>query len=249
MSSYSTGLALIRSKNPLVLNLTNFVGMDLNANALLAVGASPVMSQAIEEMEELVALASALVVNLGTLDGAFVERARFASSRAKGIPVILDPVGAGASRLRTDTAAEFFRQGNVTLVRANASEMLALLGAGGKTKGVDSLVRPEAAFEFVRKASRNTPVTLVMSGPTDFIFRQGEVATVEGGSALLTKVTAMGCTASALLGAFAAVNANPFEAGVQTMELMARVSERAAAKTSAPGSFRQAFLDGLYEAI
>ena len=133
--------------------------------------------------------------------------------------------------------------------RLHAAMRYAVLGAGNRTKGVDSSLSSQAAFEFVREASRHTATTLVMSGATDYIFRNGESLAVEGGSELLTKVTAMGCTASALLGAFAAVCVNPVEAGQQTMDLMARASEQAARVAPRPGSFRQAFLDALYEAV
>ncbi|HEY5306996.1 MAG TPA: hydroxyethylthiazole kinase, partial [Casimicrobiaceae bacterium] len=133
-------LRTVRERAPLVHNVTNFVVMQQTANALLAIGASPIMAHAEAELDELLAYAGALVLNIGTLDASWISAMEHALATAQGraLPVVLDPVGAGASRLRTETSLRLLERGGVTILRANASEVLALAGAVGATKGVDS---------------------------------------------------------------------------------------------------------------
>lgn len=245
-SALLSDLSEIRKKSPVVFNITNAVAMDFTANALLALGASPVMAHAEEELDDMVGIASALVLNIGTPDARQVS----AMSRALGvahrrkIPAVLDPVGAGATRFRTEAARKLYEQPGLTAVRANASEMLALLGAAGGTRGVDSAASPEAVHERAQAESRRNGITLVVSGPTDYVFHAGLVETVSLGDPMMTKVTAMGCVSSSLLGAFLTVSPAP-KAAQHTMFVMGLCGERARAKARGPGSFRTAFLDEL----
>lgn len=237
----------IRKKSPLVLNLTNYVGMDLTANALLALGASPLMTEATEELEELLTLSQALVINIGTLNPSFVERATRATQLAKKYskPTVLDPVGAGATSLRTATALSLLESETLTVVRANASEMNAILGGREKTKGVDSSLSSVQVIEKAKSFSLNSDTVLTVSGETDFVFQRGKSVSIKHGDPLMTQVTAMGCTASSLLGAFLAVTPSPFEAALSTMAVMGIAGEKARKKAEGPGTFRVHFLDAL----
>ena len=241
-------LALIRAKSPLVHNITNYVAMNFSANALLAIGASPVMAHAVEEMDDMVAIASALVINIGTLDAEWIRgmlRAGRAAHRM-GKPIVLDPVGAGATPYRTETAWEIIRECHPTIIRGNASEIMALVNANVKSKGVDSSLSSDDAVEAARQLAKSTGAVVVISGPTDYITDGTHTETVTYGSPLMTQVTAMGCTASSLVGAFAAVNPNPFEAALHAMMVMGICGERAVAMKPAPGSLLTNFVDMLY---
>ena len=240
-------LALIRAKSPLVHNITNYVAMNFSANALLAIGASPVMAHAVEEMDDMVGIASALVINIGTLDAEWV-RGMLAAGRAAhrlGKPIVLDPVGAGATPYRTQTAWQIIRECHPTIIRGNASEIMALVNADIKSKGVDSSQSSDDAVESAKQLAKTTGAVVVISGATDYITDGARVATITNGSPLMTQVTAMGCTASSIVGAFAGINPDPFEASLHGMAVMGICGERAVAKKAAPGSLMTNFVDEL----
>eukprot|EP00727_Mastigamoeba_balamuthi_P002947 m51a1_g1265 thiamine biosynthesis bifunctional protein (783) ;mRNA; r:66649-69068 len=262
MSSNRTAgsdLERVRASRPLVHNITNFVAMSSTANALLAVGASPVMAHAVEEAAEMARAASALVLNMGTLSPPWIESmlAAGTAARERGTPVVLDPVGAGATAYRTAAAGRVLRECRPTVVRGNASEILSLAGeAGAATRGVDSAAGPapgesaeEALARVVRVAARLAAAhgtVVVVSGETDVVTDGRTVRTVRNGSAMMTRVTAMGCTASALVAAFAAVNPCALDAATHAMALMGVVGELAALRSPGPASLQLNFLDGLY---
>lgn len=239
----------IRRTAPLVHNITNYVVMNTTANALLALGASPIMAHAVEEMEAMTAISGALVINLGTLSKPWIESMHAAAGAAsrKGIPVILDPVGAGASALRTDTARVLLQSGAIRIVRGNASEISATAGHQAQGKGVDSLMDPEAAAGAAQEISRHYGVVLSVSGPVDIITDGARLMRVANGHPMMTKVTGLGCTASALTGAFAAVNPDPLAATAHAMAVMGIAGEIAAAKSAGPGSLQMHFIDTLYQ--
>lgn len=246
-------VAAIRERSPLVHNITNFVVMNNTANALLALGASPVMAHAREEAADMARLTRALVVNLGTLSPQWVEGMELAmrTAREAGIPVVYDPVGAGATPYRDEVNAKLLREAPPTIVRGNGSEIMAVaagfaLGAAVRTKGVDSTAGSDAAVEAAAALSEFLKAVVVVSGPTDYIVNGNEVLENGYGTPMMTRVTGMGCTASALCGAFAAVNGDPAEAALNAMALMGICGERAAAASAGPGSFQTAFLDALY---
>jgi hydroxyethylthiazole kinase len=238
----------IRETGPLVHNITNFVVMNTTANALLALGASPIMAHAPEEMEDLLGIVQALVLNIGTLRGPWIESMTTAGSlaRDRSLPVVLDPVGAGASRLRTDTALGLLREVSPTILRGNSSEIMALAGQAGATKGVDSTAGSDAAADAAQMLAERFRCVVVVSGPTDLITDGSEAIRFSGGSPMLPRVTGMGCTASALAGAFAAVNPSPLAAGIHAMALMNIASEMAGERSAGPGSLQLHFLDTLY---
>ncbi|GAB3252537.1 hydroxyethylthiazole kinase [Larkinella harenae] len=242
-------LETIRAQAPLIHNITNFVVMNNTANALLALGASPAMVHAPEETEDFVSISNALVVNIGTLDATFVAGMKLAMRRAKdlGKPVIFDPVGVGATAFRNQVSQELLSLAAPAIIRGNASEIMALAGLNAQTKGVDSTVGSEAAVEAAKRLSNVWGSVVVVSGAIDYIIRGEQVATVANGHPLMTKVTGMGCTATALIGAFAAVNPDYFRAATHAMTVMGIAGERAVQKQAAPGSLQVNFLDALYQ--
>jgi hydroxyethylthiazole kinase len=238
----------IRAQAPLIHNITNYVVMNLTANALLALGASPVMAHAAEEVDEMVGLSAALVLNIGTLSAPWITAMIRAgnAARRKGIPIVLDPVGAGATRFRTETARRLLRDLRPAVLRGNASEIRALVTAEAGTKGVDSRHAPEAALEAARRLSTEFGAAVSVSGPVDLIVQGGSVVRTANGHPLMPRITGLGCVASALTGAFAAVSASPFEAAAHAMAVMGVVGEMAGEGAAGPASFQTRFLDALY---
>lgn len=238
----------IRERAPLVLNITNYVVMNTTANALLALGASPVMAHAIEEVEEMVGLAQALVINIGTLSSPWIAAMVAAGKEAgrRGIPVVLDPVGAGATRFRTDTALRLIAEARPTIIRGNASEIRSLVRSGAATKGVDSTYGTDEVADEARALARSAGCVVSVSGAVDLIVDADRVSRVANGDPIMTRVTGMGCTASALTGAFAAVNPSPRDAAEHAMAVMGVAGELAAARADGPGSFQMHFLDALH---
>lgn len=241
-------LSLIRAQEPLVHNITNYVVMNSTANALLALGASPVMAHAVEEVGEMVRLSRALVINIGTLSPAWVDAMSAAAreAAAHGIPIVLDPVGCGATAYRTRTARDLIAAARPAVIRGNASEIRSLAGSSGGTKGVDSLHGPEDVLDDAVALSHSLGCVVSVSGPTDIVVAGDRVARIRNGDPLMTRVTGMGCTASAVTGAFLAVASDAFDAAVQAMVTMGVAGELAAAGAAGPGSFHPRFLDALH---
>lgn len=238
----------ISQDRPLILNITNAVTTDFIANGLLSVGASPIMSHALCEMEELVNMVAAVVINIGTLDDAFVtladETAKLANLLKK--PIILDPVGAGATHYRTTVCKQLLSQRDIAIIRGNAGEIMALSGDVLHTKGVDSTIGTEFAIESAQMLARHYDVVVAMSGATDVIADTIRVEQVARGSALMPLITGTGCLLSAVVASFYAVHQDPFEASFFASYFYAVCGERAALKTSLPGSFKVHFLDALH---
>ena len=250
-------LELLRQKRPLVHNITNFVVMNNTANALLAVGAAPVMAHALEEVEEMVGIADALVLNIGTLSPRWVESMLAAGQAAKqkNIPIVLDPVGAGATKYRTQTCLKILQSCCPTIIRGNASEIVALRGASTtstRTRGVDSSMDSaegqRAAWELSMELAAEMRAVVVTSGASDYITDGKSSVTVANGTALMTQVTGLGCTASALCAAFAASAvsaADAMPACVSAMAVMGIGGEIAAEQACGPGTLQLHFLDAL----
>jgi hydroxyethylthiazole kinase len=238
----------IREKAPVVHSITNYVVMNSTANALLALGASPVMAHAEEEVEEMVGIASALVLNIGTLSPAWV-RAMFRAAetaRKRKIPIVLDPVGAGATSYRTRTARELIEAVPPEIVRGNASEIMALLDETSRTKGVDSAASSEAAVAIGRELHAKCGAAVCISGETDYTIGRSGVIRGKNGHVLMTRVTGLGCAASALCGAFAAVVPDPAVAAAGAMAVMGIAGEIAFERSQGPGSLQVEFLDALH---
>jgi hydroxyethylthiazole kinase len=246
-ATVATDLARIRAEAPLVHNITNFVVMNVTANALLAIGASPVMAHALEEVDEMVGLSRALVLNIGTLSPAWVESMVRAGrrARARGIPIVLDPVGAGATAYRTSTVHRLCEEAPPSIVRGNASEIRAIAGQSYQTKGVDSTDSSDAASDAGAAFAHAQHCVVTVSGAVDLIVSEGRAVRVANGHPLMPRVTGLGCVATALTAAFAAVNPDRFRAAVHAMIVMGVAGELAAAGAAGPGSFQVRFLDAL----
>ena len=241
-------LRQIRQAKPLVLCLTNHVTMDFMANCLLSIGAAPIMSQDTRELEELVRMSHAVNINIGTLDREFMERALTTAQLAQKYkkPVILDPVGAGATYTRTTSSRILMDFADI--VRGNASEIMALLEAINKTFGVESTHQMSDATPSAMILARNHQCTVVVSGELDLITDGQQQEILAFGSPLMSLITGMGCTLTAVIAAFKGVIASSYEAARLATAYFSLCGSLAADKTDKPGSFRTLFIDELYSA-
>ncbi len=241
-------LAAIREQKPLVHNITNFVVMNTTANTLLAMGASPVMAHAEKEVEEMVSFAGALVLNIGTLTDAWVDAMVKAGKKANrlGTPVVLDPVGSGATAFRTASAKRIIDEVKVSVIRGNASEILSLRSDDSKTRGVDAVHSVDEAAETAQVLAGELGTTLAITGPIDLVTGGGRVIRVSNGHELMGYVTGTGCAATATIGAFLAVDQDPVAATAAALAFFGLAGQRAAEQAAAPGSFQTALIDALY---
>nr|MDP9337178.1 hydroxyethylthiazole kinase [Actinomycetota bacterium] len=200
-------LSELRRRKPLVHQITNYVVMNETANATLALGALPVMAHAREEVEEMVALAGALVLNIGTLSPDWVDAMLLAGKAANehGIPVVLDPVGAGATRYRTETARRLLDEVKVAVLRGNQGEVATLVGVEAEVRGVESIGVGGEPADLARTAARNLGLVAAVTGPVDHVSDGDRVLAVANGHELLAAVTGTGCMSSAITGCFLAV--------------------------------------------
>lgn len=244
-----TDIQAIKKNSPLIHNITNYVVMEQTANSLLALGASPVMAHASEEVEEITAISNGLVLNIGTLSSAWIKSMQLAlrSANKKGIPVVLDPVGSGASSYRTSTAIDLLKQGNVTVIRGNASEIASLSEKSHTAKGVDSRLNSTEYVEQANRLAVQYQCVVWMSGKVDVVTNGKNNVLIHNGHPLMGKVTGMGCTASALTAAFLAINADPLHGSMHAAFLMGIAGEKALAKGDGPGTIKTAFIDALYK--
>ena len=243
-----TTLRTLRERKPLVHQITNYVVMNETANATLALGALPVMAHAREEVEEMVGLASALVLNIGTLSEHWIEamlRAGRAAS-ARGIPVVLDPVGAGATAYRTDTARRILGEVEVTVLRGNQGEIATLVGADAEVRGVESMTIGLEPPALARGAARGLGVVASVTGPIDHVSDGERVVDVANGHPLLAAVTGTGCISSALTGCFLAAKPDePLEAAAEALAALGVAAEDAADGAAGPGTFHARLYDAL----
>jgi hydroxyethylthiazole kinase len=241
-------LRRLRESKPLVHQVTNYVVMNETANATLALGALPVMAHAREEVEEMVALAGALVLNIGTLSEHWVE-AMLAAGRAasaRGTPIVLDPVGAGATRYRTETAQRLLRELGVTVVRGNPGEVATLVGAEAEVRGVESIAGGGDPAELARTAAQRLGVVASVTGPIDFVSDGERVLAVANGHELLAAVSGTGCMSTAITGCFLAVKAGePLAAAAEALAAFGVAAEDAASEARGPGTFHAALYDAL----
>ncbi len=241
-------ITAVREQSPLVHSLTNLVVMNNTANALLAAGASPIMSHAVPELRDMVALCAASVVNIGTLDPSFVEAAKVTlrSAHELGKPVILDPVGAGATQYRNQVVAELLETSIPGFIRGNAGEIVTLAGLQVESRGVDSAVASEDSVGMACGLAGRLGCVVSVSGATDVITDGRRIGYVDNGDPMMTKVTGLGCTASALLGAFAAVQTDGFIAALSAATFLGVCGELAAKRSVGPGSLQMHLYDVMY---
>jgi hydroxyethylthiazole kinase len=250
-SMLSTGadLAAIRERKPLVHQITNYVVMNETANATLALGALPVMAHAREEVAEMAVLAGALVLNIGTLSPPWVE-AMLAAGRAAneaGVPVVLDPVGAGATSYRTETARRLLDEIEVAIVRGNAAEIATLAGREAEIRGVESIAATDSAAELARAAARELGTVAAVTGEVDQVSDGEHTLAIANGDPLFATITGSGCMSTAITGCFLAVRPDaPLHAAVEALVAFAIAGEDAAREARGPGSFHVALYDALY---
>ncbi len=238
----------IRRESPLIHNISNYVANTVTANALLALGASPVMAHAIDEVEEMCSNSKALVINIGTLDYKWVVSMQRAGAiaRAKKIPIILDPVGAGATKYRTYTALNLLNEVTPSIIRGNASEILALAGRPIKSKGVESRHKPEEAIEAAHELSTKYGLVVSISGSTDLVIKNNKMCSIANGHPTMSKIVGFGCISAAIVGACVAVSKSHFDATIHAMAIMGITGEKAGKKTSLPGFFQMHFINALH---
>ncbi|MEH7344963.1 hydroxyethylthiazole kinase [Bacillus sp. JJ1532] len=220
---------IIKERNPLIHHITNNVTINDCANATLAIGGSPVMATSIEEVADMVSLANALVINFGTIDdltySAMIRAGQAANE--KGIPVVFDPVGVGATPFRTKKAIDFLKKVHVSIVRGNATEVFALIGGKGVTRGVDageiSISKEALAIETAKQLNTIT----VISGEIDVISNGEKTVSIENGDVWLTRITGTGCMTASLIGCFAGITDDLFSAAIAGMSVMSLAGERA----------------------
>ncbi len=240
-------LQRVREENPLIHNITNVVVTNFTANGLLALGASPVMAYAAEEVAEMAKIAGALVLNIGTLNSTVVESMLIAgkSANESGVPVVLDPVGAGATVYRTETAQKILKQVKVSILRGNAAEIANTAGQQWNIKGVDAGESQADPVFLAKSAAKKLNTVVVLTGKEDVVSDGEKTFVVKNGDAALTKVTGTGCLLTSVIGAFTAVEPDRIKASVAALAYYGVAAEIAAQKTAGPGSFQIEFLNQL----
>jgi hydroxyethylthiazole kinase len=241
-------LRSLRERKPLIHQITNYVVMNETANVTLALGALPVMAHAREEVEEMVGLAGALVINIGTLSPHWVDAMLAAgkAANAGAVPVVLDPVGAGATRYRTDTARRILDEVKISVLRGNQGEVATLVGVEAEVRGVESIEVGGEPAELARAAARSLGVVASVTGPVDHVSDGKRVLAIANGHELLAAVSGTGCMSSAITGCFLAVKRDaPLEAAAEALAAFGVAGEDAARDARGPGSFHVALYDAL----
>jgi hydroxyethylthiazole kinase len=241
-------LRRLRDTKPLVHQITNYVVMNETANATLALGALPVMAHAKEEVGEMAQLAGALVLNIGTLSPHWVEAMILAGQIAnqRGTPVVLDPVGAGATTYRTSTAKRILDEVRVAVLRGNAGEIATLVGVEAEVRGVESIDSGGDHAGLARHAASAFGLVASVTGPVDHVSDGDRVIAIENGHPLLASITGTGCMSTALTGCFLAVNPDePLDAAAEALVAFGVAGEDAARDAKGPGSFHVALYDAL----
>lgn len=226
-------IAAVRERSPLVHSITNFVVMNFNANVLLAAGASPVMAHAHEEVQAMAGIAQSLVLNIGTLEPYWIDSMKLAAGVAqkRNIPIVLDPVGAGATPYRNQSIEAVMAAAPPTVIRGNGSEIMSVAGSGVATRGVDSSAQASDALSSAQALALRTGGVVCVSGEIDHIVDAGQRwARLSNGHSWMTKITGVGCSATALIGAFCVVQPDAWRATVSAMALMGLAGEIAAEK-------------------
>jgi hydroxyethylthiazole kinase len=240
-------LTRMRERKPLIHQITNFVVMNETANVTLALGALPVMAHAREEVEEMVGIAGALVLNIGTLSPHWVEAMLAAGRMAneRRVPVVLDPVGVGATRYRTETAKRILAEVDVAVLRGNAGEIATLVGIEAEVRGVESIGAGGDPAGLAREAARALGVVASVTGPVDHVSDGERVIAIANGHPLMASITGTGCMSSAVTGCFLAVAGSPLDAAAEALVAFGVAGEDAARGAKGPGSFHVNLYDGL----
>ena len=244
-------LAEVKEKSPLVHHITNYVTVNDCANIVLAVGGSPVMADDEAEVAEMTAIASALVINLGTLNARTVKSMFLAGKKANqlGIPVVLDPVGVGATSFRTTTAEKLMQEIHLAVLRGNMSEIKSLAGIATKTRGVDAIDNGVDGPEIARSLAQRLHCSVAITGVQDIISDGIRTGYIDNGDRLLAKVTGTGCMATSLIGCYCGVTRDYYlaaSAGIMTMGLAGEKAVANLTPTAGIGSFKVGLFDAVY---
>jgi len=240
----------IKDKTPLIHHITNYVTVNDCANMTLAIGASPVMADDMAEVEEMVAFAGALVLNMGTLNSRTIESMVVVGKTARqlGIPIIFDPVGVGATKFRTDTAERIIREVNPTVIRGNMSEIKIIAGFQEKIKGVDSMASGEDGEQVARELSQKLGAVIAITGKQDIIAYGDKTIRIDNGHPMLSQVTGTGCMATSLIGCFCGATKDFFTgtvAGIMTMGLAGELAQNSLRAGEGIGTFRMRLFDAV----
>ncbi|KAI8974940.1 Hydroxyethylthiazole kinase family-domain-containing protein [Pilobolus umbonatus] len=239
----------VQRVGPMVHHVTNYVVMNDNANAVLAVGASPIMSGRIEEVDDLAKFNGALLLNLGTLNDIDTMFEAASSNHKNGNPVILDPVGCGATSFRAELTKKLLATGHVTIIKGNAAEILHLADLVGESKGVDSVGRysEELMIEAVKATALKHGCVVAATGPSDYVSDGTRVIAIENGHTFLPLITGSGCMVSSIVACCAAVNQNDYLlATVAGILIVTIAADMAASRVDGPSAFRTALIDKIY---
>lgn len=245
--SAGDSLGRLREQKPLIHQITNYVVMNETANATLALGALPVMAHAPEEVAEMVGYAGALVLNIGTLSSPWVEAMLVAgwAANERGVPIVLDPVGAGATRFRSDTARRLLDELDIAVLRGNAGELASLVGLDAEVRGVESLGAGAPPEVIAQEAARAYGVVASVTGPVDHVSDGTRSVSVANGHPMLAQITGTGCISTALTGCFLAVAASHLDAATEALVALGVAGEEAAREAKGPGSFHVNLYDEL----
>ena len=244
-------LSEVKEKSPLIHHITNYVTVNDCANIVLALGGSPVMADDLDEVVEMVGYASALVLNIGTLNSRTIASMLVAGLRAKelGVPVILDPVGAGATKLRTNTAEKLIRELKPEVIRGNMSEIKVLAGLDVAIKGVDSLADEQGSSLIAKKLATELGCVIAITGKTDVVSDGLRVCLLDNGHRILADVTGTGCMTTSLVGTYCGVTNDYFTAavaGIISMGLAGELAQASLRHGEGIGTFRVRLLDSIY---
>ncbi|MHB8840233.1 MAG: hydroxyethylthiazole kinase [Candidatus Aquicultor sp.] len=249
INQFGDDLQAIRDKKPLIHHITNFVVMNETANATLCIGALPVMAHAKEEVEEMVGFAGALVLNIGTLTPELIDSMIIAGKKANqlGIPIVFDPVGAGATKLRTDASNRIMGELELAIIRGNSAEIGILAGAGGEIKGVEAVGKSEQMAEVAREFAARQNAVISVTGIQDIITDGERIALVSNGDPMMGTVTGTGCISTTITASFAAVQPDRFIAATGALTAYGIAGEKAAfISGSRPGTFHASLYDTIY---
>jgi hydroxyethylthiazole kinase len=248
MINASGALEKVRTEKPLVHHLTNWVTIYDCANIVKVFGASPVMAHAKEEVADMASIASALVLNIGTLTVDLVEAMLLAAKAAnrKGIPVVLDICGAGATRFRDDMCFKILDEAKVTIIKGNASEIARIAGERVHTKGVDAATVEMNLQDVAQGLAKKRSCTVVITGEEDIVADEERVVRVKNGHAMMASIVGTGCMATSVIGTFAAVEKDPVAASVSGLVCYEVAAEIAAEAAQGPGSFKEKMFDAVF---
>ncbi|MFA6709965.1 MAG: hydroxyethylthiazole kinase [Candidatus Methanomethylophilaceae archaeon] len=247
-TSIAKMMTKVRNTRPLVHHITNYVTVNDCANITICAGGAPVMSDAAKDVPEMVRLASALVLNIGTLRPRTVDSMIIAGKEANdaGVPVILDPVGVGATTYRTESARRILNTIDVSVIKGNAGEIGVLAGTGGDVRGVDSMSKPENCEDTVKTFAGDTSTIVAMTGPIDYVSDGKKVLVLKNGHDYLECVSGTGCMVSSVTGCYVGVHGAKIRAVSAAISVFSIAGEMAAANAKGPGSFKTELFDSMY---